>query len=56
MLRSQLAPMDVDDAAVTDEGMISSGAADAMKQPVAAVPEVDYDVADDDDDDRWMAR
>ena len=45
--------MDVDTAAATDEGMTSNSNADAMKQPAIAVPEVDYDVADDDD--RWMA-
>lgn len=46
--------IDVDATAAMDEGTVSSNNADTMKQPAIAVPEVDYDVADDDDD-RWMA-
>lgn len=45
--------IDVDATTAMDEGTMSSNNADAMKQPAIAVPEVDYDVADDDD--RWMA-
>ena len=45
--------INVDAAATMNEGTMSSSTAEAMKQPAMAVPEVDYDVADDDD--RWMA-